>query len=138
MFTSVRNKKYLLRVFIIYIGIAAFIALFGGVYEQFSHGVMSKHMIYAYHMTLGFGVLGYLILLIIPFKRGPGIVGECVYNTGVALITTRSVFMGVLEIYGKTNDRMVIIYTVLSILFLVAGAILFVVALFIPEKGTEN
>ena len=45
----------------------------------------------------------------------------CVYNFGVAMLTIRSIFIGVIEIYGTTNRVMLTIYTVLSIVFLVIG-----------------
>ena len=131
MFILDKNSKYLLRVFIIYIGIAAFIALFGGIYEQFIHGVMSAHMIYAYHWVIGFGVLMYLLLWLLPSKKMPGVIVECIYNTGVALLTTRSIFLGVLEIYGKTNSRMLLVYTVFFHLFLIPGLIGVIISLII-------
>lgn len=138
MFTLVKNRKYLRTVFFIYLGITAFIAIFGGIYEQFSHDVMSKHMIYAYHWVFGFGALVYLFMWLMPFKKMPGVITECVYNTGVAMITMRSIYMGVVEIYGKSGNRMTLAYTVMTIIFLSIGAALLILCHLLPIKETKK
>ena len=129
MFISEKNKKgYLIR-FFAYCGITAFIALFGFVYEQFSHGVNSNYMWFAWIYPLIFGVGVYAILCFIPIKLVPGIISESCYNLGVALLTTRCILQGVLEIYGKTNDRMVLIYLILYIIFISLGVIFYIYGL---------
>ena len=138
MFISEKNRKTVLKELILYIGITAFIALFGFVYEQFSNGVNSNYMWFAWVWVLGFGVVPYLLLYLLPIKRVPGTITECVYNLGVAVLTTRSIFLGVLQIYGKTNSKMVIVYTVLAILFLVAGVALYIYGLFSKKEGTKE
>lgn len=104
--------------------------LFGFVYEQFSHGVNSNYMWFAWAWVLGFGVIPYLVFFFAPIKKVPGPLSECFYNLGVAILTTRSIFLGVLEIYGKTNVKMTLVYTILSIVFLVAGVALYSFGLF--------
>ena len=138
MFTSEKNKKTVFKELILYVGITAFIALFGFVYEQFSHGINSNYMWFAWAWVLGFGVLPYLLLYFLPIKRVPGVLTECVYNLGVAILTTRSIFYGVLEIYGKTNSKMALIYTILAIIFLVAGVVLYLFGLFTQKKETNE
>lgn len=138
MFTSEKNRKTVLKELILYIGIMAFIALFGFVYEQFSHGVNSNYMWFAWVWVLGFGVIPYLALYFLPIKRVPGTITECVYNLGVAILTTRSIFLGVLQIYGKTNSKMVVVYGVLSALFLVAGVALYIYGLFTKKEETKE
>lgn len=137
MFTSEKNKSTVLKELFLYFGITAFIAVFGIVYEQFSHGVNSNYMWFAWAWVLGFGVIPYLVLYLAPIKKVPGTLSECVYNLGVALITTRSIFKGVLEIYGKTNSKMVLIYTILAIVFLVAGVALYLYG-FLTSKKKQN
>ena len=138
MFTSEKNPKTVLKELILYVGITLFIALFGFVYEQFSHGVDSLYMWLAWLWVLGFGVVPYLLLYFLPIKRVPGTLAECVYNFGVAILTTRSIFLGVLQIYGKTNSKMVIVYTILAIIFLVAGLTLYLYGLFTQKKETND
>ena len=137
MFISEKNKKaYLIR-FFAYCGITAFIVLFGFVYEQFSHGINSYYMWFAWVWPLIFGVGVYAILCFTPIKRVPGILAESCYNLGVALLTTRSIMIGVLEIYGKTNDRMVLIYLILLILFMAAGILLYLFGLVFLKKKKQ-
>ena len=138
MFISEKNRKTVLKELILYIGITAFIALFGFVYEQFSHGVNSNYMWFAWVWVLGFGVLPYLALYLLPIKRAPGTLTECVYNLGVAVLTTRSIFLGVLQIYGKTNSKMVIVYTILAIVLLAAGVALYIYGLFTKKEETKE
>ena len=138
MFISEKNKKAYLYRFFAYCGITAFIALFGFVYEQFSHGVNSNYMWFAWIWPLLFGVGVYGILCFSPIKKVPGLLAECFYNLGVALLTTRFILMGVLEIYGKTNDRMVLIYLILLIIFISLGVIFYCYGLiFLRKKGTK-
>ena len=126
----------LIRV-ILYAGIMAFIALFGFVYEQFSHGVNSLNMWFAWAWVV-FGLIPYLLFLIAPIKWAPGTLTECVYNLGVALLTVRSIFLGVLEIYGKTGLKMELAYTILSIAFLVGGVVLYLIGLLLMKKRTNE
>lgn len=137
MFISEKTRSTSLKEFILYIGIMLFIALFGFIYEQCSHGVNSNYMWFAWVWVL-FGLIPYAIFFLTPIKKVPGVLTACVYNLGVALITTRSIFIGVLEIYGKTNERMVLIYTITSILFLSAGLFLYLLGLFLPKKDTNK
>lgn len=138
MFISEKNRKTVLKELILYIGITAFIALFGFVYEQFSHGVNSNYMWFAWVWVLGFGVIPYLALYFLPIKRVPGMLTECIYNLGVAVLTTRSIFLGVLQIYGKTNSKMVVVYTILAIVLLVTGVALYIYGLFTKKEETKE
>ena len=137
LFISEKNKKTVLKELILYIGITAFIALFGFVYEQFSHGVNSLYMWLAWLWVLEFGVIPYLLLYLLPIKKVPGTLTECVYNLGVAFLTVRSIFKGVLQIYGKTNSKMVLVYTILVIVFIIAGLGLYLFGLF-TKKETKK
>ena len=117
-----------------YLGITAFIALFGCVYEQFSHNVHTFYMWFAWIWVLGFGFIPYLLLYLLPIKRVPGFLTECVYNFGVAMITFRSIYMGVIIIYNTTGDNMIMAYTILSIIGLTVGVILYIIGLLLNKK----
>jgi len=82
-------------------GAAIFLAVFGSIYEIFSHGVYSYFMIYAFLIPLVLGVLPYGWLL---YKRAhpPRIVLQ-LWNFGIAAFSVGSLIKGVLEIYGTTN-----------------------------------
>ena len=139
MFTSEKNRKALLRTLIIYVCLTAVTAIFGSIYEVYSHNVYSTHMYFAWCFPL-IGVAIYALLFFLPIKRVPNMLTACVYNFGVAMLTMRSIFIGVIEIYGTSNKPMVTTYTVLSIVFLITGAILYAIGLamfFLKEKGNK-
>ena len=134
LFTSESNKKTLFKKLIAYIGITAFIALFGFVYEQFSHNVHTFYMWFAWIWPLGFGVIPYLLLYLLPIKKVPGLISESIYNLGVALLTARSIYIGVIVIYNTTGETMILIYTILSIVCLTLGVLLYFVGLFLNKE----
>ena len=137
MFTSEKNNSKVMRTVFVYIGVTLFIALFGFIYELNSNNVFAFEMAFAwiYPLFLGMGV--YLTLRFTPIKKAPGLLTACVYNTGVGLITMRSIFIGVIKIYGTTNSAMTNTYTILSIIFLVGGAALYTFGFFSPKKETN-
>ena len=137
MFTSEKNKKAVLRTLIIYASLTVVTAIFGGIYEFFSHNVYSAHMVFAWAFVL-FGVIPYLLFFLLPIKRVPSMLTACIYNFGVAMLTVRSIFIGVIDIYGTTNAPMLMIYTILSVVFLTLGALLYFFGLFFfKEKEIE-
>ena len=136
MFISEKNKRQLLRIIVAYIGITAFIALFGFIYEQFSHGANSPYMWFAWVWVLGFGLLPHLILYFAPVKYVPGLLSGCLYNLGAALISTRSIFIGVVTIANTPDPRWPVVYLIVSLIFLIAGASLYLGGLiFIKDKS---
>ena len=97
-----------------------FLALFGAVYELFSHEVYSYFMIYAFAVPLMLGVMPYALLLI--SRKVPGRAALNLWNSGIAALSVGCVFRGVLEIYGTTNSLNVI-YPVSGLLLLTAWLI---------------
>ena len=132
MFTSEKISKNVMRTLFIYIGITLFVILFSTIYEINSHKVYSADMVFAFIYPLVFGVGMYTLLRFIPIARVPGTIPATIYNFGVAMLTVRSIFIGVLKIYGTTNRAMVVIYTVLALTFIIIG---FGLYLFIIIKG---
>ena len=116
MFTSEHDPK---KDLLINVAATIFTALFGGIYEVFSHEVYSYHMIYAFGIPLVLGVLVWAVLLTSDIKVSSAFAN--LWNSAIAVLTVGCVFRGVLEIYGTTN-KLVIIYPV-------AGAMLIVAAL---------
>lgn len=132
MFTSEKISKNVMRTLFIYIGITLFVILFSTIYEINSHKVYSADMVFAFIYPLIFGVGMYTLLRFIPIARVPGVIPATIYNFGVAMLTVRSIFIGVLKIYGTTNRAMVVIYTILALTFIIIG---FGLYLFIIIKG---
>ena len=84
-----------------YLMATVFCALFGAVYELFSHEVWSCFMICAFAFPLLLGAIPFSLLR----KRGkpfPGKAADLVH-AGVAALTVGSILQGVLEIYGTSN-----------------------------------
>ena len=123
---------------VLYLGITAFIALFGIVYEQFSHNVHTFYMWFAWIWPLIFGFIPYLLFYVLKAKRVPGLLSESIYNFGVAMLTLRSVFKGVIIIYNTTSDTMVLVYTILAVVSLSIGVILYITGLLINKKEESD
>lgn len=108
-----------LRTTLAYLAATLFCALFGAVYELFSHGVFSYFMIYAFAIPLVLGALPSLVralkALPAPCKRAAN-----AWSSGVATLTVGCIFQGALEIYGTTN-QLAIVYPVAAAVLLVAG-----------------
>ena len=105
-----------------------FLALFGAIYELFSHEVYSYFMIYAFAVPLLMGVLLYTLMLIKNIQ--PNIYFMNLWNTAIATLSTGCVFAGVLAIYGTTNS--------LIIVYPIAGAILILLSIascFVQKTG---
>ena len=120
MYTSDEKRVIMLKRAFVYLPVTMFCALFGGIYEIFSHRVYSYYMIYAFAIPLTFGVL--------PFTwyalkgRMPKAASIRYWHYGVATLTVGSLVKGALYIYG-TSNRMLIIYPVIGILFLLTGLV---------------
>ncbi len=99
--------------------IVAFFAVFGAVYEAFSHEVYSYFMMYSFMIPLAGCSLLYSILAV------RGIILSrtfCdLWEAGIMSLTLGSVFQGVLEIYGTTN-RLIWVYPAAGALLMAAAA----------------
>lgn len=133
LFTSEKNKKKLLIIVLAYVGITAFIALFGAVYEQFSHNVDTLYMWCAWVWVFAFGLVPHVVLYFVPLKRVPGILSGCVYNFGVAMITTRSLYIGVVTIANQPNEAWEMTYLIVSLIFLIGGVALYITGLILDK-----
>lgn len=100
------------------------LALFGAVYEVFSHGVYSYYMIYAFAIPLVMGVLPYAILLL--KDKNPNNRFLKLWNTAIATLSVGSIFAGVLAIYGTTNSLIIVYPVVGAILVFLSFASLFI------------
>ena len=103
-----------------YLLAALFCALFGAVYEVFSHEVYSYFMIYAFVFPLAGGALPFLILSMQKLKRYPGCIARNLHHSAIATFTIGSFIKGVLEIYGTTN-ALIGCYWVVGTLLLFGG-----------------
>ena len=102
----------------IYLGISAFVLLFGVIYELFSHSVRSVFMEFAFVCPFVLGVILFFILSFTSFS--PCDAARRLWHSGVATLTVGSVFRGVIEIYGTDSPYPAV--------YLVTGATLFAVS----------
>ena len=103
-----------------YLGVSAFVALFGVIYEHFSFGVFSPYMAYAFLIPLVCGVAVFLISAELSFDCAS--VSRWLWHSGTATLTVGSLFRGVLEIYG-TSSELEPVYFIAGAAFLALGAI---------------
>ena len=106
-----------------FVGATVGVAAFAAIYELFSHQVYSHFLIFAFLIPLFGGVLPYSLLSGSQRSRKPGILAQCLYNSGLATLTAGSIFQGILEIYGTTSHLSIVYWTIgfsLSILGLIA------------------
>jgi len=122
--SDIKEKRSMENVAFVYFLIALFCALFGAVYEVFSHGVYSFYMLYAFAFPLVGGTLPFWVLARSSWGR-PGVWSSRLYHSGIATLTVGSVIRGILDIYGTTN-RLSVVYLVAGVLLVVMGGILFV------------
>lgn len=121
------------RTCFVYLLLSIFTALFGGIYETFSHGAYSGYMIYAFAFPLVGGALPFLALCLSPRVPYPAAAVRNLYHSGIATLTTGSIVRGVLEIYGTTNT-LSRLYWVFGVVLLVFAAALMCVQLFLQKS----
>lgn len=108
-----------------YIFYSLFCFVFGLIYEQFSHGVYSYYMIYAFFIPLIMGFIGSLLIYILKLKINN--VSFSLYNLSILTLTLGSFVKGALDIYGTTNS--------LVIIYLYSGIVLFLLSIMLYIKG---
>ena len=125
--SATEKRRRIAGTCLVYLLLTVFCALFGAVYESFSHGVFSYFMLYAFAFPL---VLGGLPFFLMAFSRCPlpGRAALNLYHSGIAALTVGSIFQGVLEIYGTTN-RLIAVYWAAGALLTAGGILLYLPAL---------
>ena len=141
MFISEKNNKKVMRTLFVYIGVTLFVALFGIIYELNSNNVYAFEMAFAWIYPLIFGVIMYLALRLVPTRNVPGLLPACGYHLGVGIVTMRSIFIGVIRIYGTTNNAMTTTYTVLSWVLMPLMIVIYLIIIvlgFLKEKEPKT
>lgn len=122
MYTSDTDiSRKALKTAFAYLLVSLLCALFGAVYERFSHGVYSFYMIYAFAFPLAGGTLPFLAISLFR-KRYPGAVARNLYHSGIATLTVGSIVQGILDIYGTTN-RLTGLYWIVGVILVVSGIV---------------
>ena len=104
-------------------------ALFGAVYERFSHGVWSYFMVYAFAFPLLLGLMPFFLLQ----KKGrpfPGLLSADFIHAGVAALTAGSILKGILDIYGTASPLLLPCW--------IAGGVLCLSGWLLALRGIRN
>ena len=113
-----------------YLLISLFCALFGAVYEMYSHGVYSFYMIYAFAFPLAGGTLPFSVFSLLRNPKYPGAVSKNLYHSGIAAVTVGSILRGILDIYGTTNQLAGLYFYVGGILIIIGVVIYYLNLMF--------
>ena len=126
LFTSEtkRERTHFFKAGFVYLIAAIFCALFGAVYEHYSHEVYSYYMIYAFAFPLLLGAFPCLIVYSANKIKLPCRLAENLYNAGIATLTVGSIIQGILVIYGTTNN-LTLIYLIVGIGLVVAAGVIY-------------
>ncbi len=123
--SDIKTIKLFRRNAFVYFLISLFLLLTGFIYEQFSHGIYSFAMIYAFTVPLICGTLLNMILERVKAYR-PGGLTKQLWHCGVATLTVGLLMSGIYQIYGSANPLLNLYYIAGSLL-LIAGALLYLI-----------
>lgn len=138
MFTSdINPRRKWIRSGFWYILISIFFAVFGVVYELFSHEVYSLFMIYGFMVPLVGGALPFLWLGLYTKAEYPKPIAVEFYQCGILTLAAGSIVQGILDIFGTTNV-LVKSYWIAGFALSVVGFFLYLFHTFYPKsKGKE-
>lgn len=137
-------------------------AVFGQIYEVFSHEVYSFSMIYAFMIPMVPGALLHLMIVWHAVKKArrlrvkeaasgykaaadmketkeaegiffPGRFTRHAWNSGIATLTVGCLFQGVLDIYGTTN-RLIVVYPIAGALLIGIAAVSYIMSYMVVRK----
>ncbi len=114
-----RSGKEIEKLVFTYLIVTLVCAIFGAVYEFFSHGVYSYYMLYAFMIPFLGGTVYFYGILYFRSKI-PGCIARRFLHFGILTLTVGCVVCGILEIYGTTN-HLVKIYFIVGEMFLAIG-----------------
>ena len=101
-------KRYFVSSFVV--------ALFGIVYEVFSHGVISFYMVCAFIPSLLLGALPYAVSSRFG-KEDARSSSEWFHRYGIVLLTVGMIFKGIIEIYGTDSPFEAVYFIAASVFF---------------------
>ena len=139
MSTSDTNKKlnrFALKTAYIYLLISIAVACFGLIYEEYSHGVYSRYMIYAFIFPLFFGAFPFFTAALFPIKY-PGTYVRMFYHPAIATFTVGFILKGALNIYGISN-KLIYVYWIAGICLILVSMFLYFISFFINDKNKLN
>lgn len=103
-----RSGKEIEKLVFTYLIVTLVCAIFGAVYEFFSHGVYSYYMLYAFMIPFLGGTVYFYGILYFRSKI-PGCIARRFQHFGILTLTVGCVVCGILEIYGTTNESILLL-----------------------------
>lgn len=118
-------NKSLKKTIISYIFLTIFTVIFDRIYSIFSHGVSSSSMNFMFLFPLIGGVIFYLLVALFlgNFNYENFRFTFNIYNSGIAIVTVRSLLNGILEIAG-TSSPYLPLFNILGWSFILIGIFL--------------
>ena len=126
----------MIKTIFVYLCFSVFCAVFGAVYELFSHEVYSYYMIYAFGFPLVLGSFTFA-LLFIAGSRFPDRLSFNLYNSGVACLTVGSIVKGAFDIYG-TENGLIRVYLIVGAPLWVAGIVIYIINIMKTKNRTPS
>ena len=115
--------KYVKKQIYKYLILSIFFIIFGYIYELFSHNVYSTYMMYAFLIPFILGTLIYFLIYKPSFYNALNYTAMKLYNCSIITLTIGSIIKGFLDIYGTTNN-LIIVYLVVSISLVIISLII--------------
>lgn len=97
---TITARSALAKTGFVYLLLSILCALFGAVYEHFSHGAYSPFMLYAFAFLLVGGALPFCGMSLFGRRCA---VPAGLYHAGLVTLTVGGLVQGALQIYGTTN-----------------------------------
>jgi hypothetical protein len=119
------NRKDLRKMMVGFLLLSALCLVFSTIYNRYSHGVTSSYMTFLCLFPLLLGAIPSFLLSIHGFLPLPFQLSMNLYNTGLAAVTLSSAMRGIFEIAG-TGSVLQVILMIIGILFLIAGALVYI------------
>lgn len=112
-----------------YLLFTAFCAVFGFVYELFSHDVFSPFMGLLFLFPLLLGAFPFYLLGLFSASKLPGVLSRYAYHSGIATLTLGSLLTGVFDIYG-TSAPLVSVYWFWGSIITISGILIYFYSLY--------
>ena len=117
---SGKDKKYVYRSVMIYIGISLFCNVFHIVYAQFGHGVTSIYMTYMFLIPFLLGIVVNLGIGLIDRLPIPYGTIRNFYNSGIATLIAGSCVKGIIDIAGSSTIFIPVFFVVGIVMVMIA------------------
>ena len=125
MTLSILDINKIKKSMISYLVFSIILLIFGIVYELFSHGIISYFMILSFLYPLILGTLLNFLFYKRIIKKLPTKLSSNLYFSTILSLSIGSITKGILDIYGTTNN-LIIIFPIISIVLFILAVLIYV------------